>query len=65
VESAVKACPQVLHRKALAPLENRDRIVDMTGIVEVFHDDQRVIGASVLALLFGATGVDRAVELVV
>jgi hypothetical protein len=34
VESAVKACPQVLHRKALAPLENRDRIVDMTGVVE-------------------------------
>jgi hypothetical protein len=44
VESAVKACPQVLHRKALAPLENRDRIVDMTRVVEVLDDDHRVIG---------------------
>jgi hypothetical protein len=42
VESVVQACPQVVHRNALAPLENRDRIVDMTRVAELLGEDRHV-----------------------
>src|SRR6266478_4461379 len=61
VERPVNGCTQPFHRTAWTPLEDRGKIVDTKG---PSRSRATLSGSVRLALLFGAAGVDRAVEVV-